>query len=382
MTLNAMDAVWPLHGITLKRFLRDYWQRKPLVLRQGMPGFRPLRSRAELFALAGDQDTESRMVRRDGETWSLAHGPFTRRAFPALKQPAWTLLVQGMNLLDDNVNALLDRFRFIPDARLDDIMISWASDKGGVGPHVDDYDVFLIQAEGRRRWRLGPVPDRRMRADQPLKLLEFFEPDMDLVAEPGDVIYLPPAWGHDGIAEGPCMTYSVGFRAPPADELLRQLLWKLADELPAGPRYSDRGTMDDGVALHPARVPAAMVDFLRDAFARLKPGSRQFEAALAELLTEPKQQVWFEPASQGGVRLRQCVERSGLRLDRRSRMLYTAHVLTINGEQVPAALARSALLRRFADRRVLDAAAWGRASDAERALLLDWCTQGWVVPGA
>lgn len=382
MTSTALDSAWPLHGISPKRFLREYWQRKPLLLRQGMPGFRPLLSRAELFALAGDQDTESRMVRRAGDAWSLAHGPFTRRAFPALKQPAWTLLVQGVNLLDDGVNALLDRFRFIPDARLDDVMISWASDGGGVGPHVDDYDVFLIQAEGRRRWRLGPVPDPRMRADQPLKLLESFEPDMDIVVEPGDVLYLPPAWGHDGIADGACMTYSVGFRAPPADELLRQLLWKLADELPAGPRYSDRGAVDDAVARHPARIPEAMVDFLRRAFERLKPGTRQFEAALGELLTEPKQQVWFEPAPQGAARLRQRVARCGVRLDRRSRMLYTGTVLTINGEQVPAALGRSAVLRQLADRRALDAAAWARANEAERAVVLDWCAQGWVVPGA
>ena len=371
---------WPLRDIAPERFLRDYWQRKPLLLRQALPGFASPLSRAELFALARGDDAESRMVVRDGDDWSVRHGPFAARELPALRQPQWTLLVQGVDLLDDRVAALLQRFRFVPDARLDDIMISWASDGGGVGPHVDDYDVFLLQAQGRRRWRLGPVRDTSMRSGQALKLLRHFEPDMDVVVEPGDLLYLPPGWGHDGVALGPCMTYSVGFRAPPAGELMRQLLWKLADEQPGGARYSDRGRVDAKVAAHPARLPDDMVDFLQRAFERLRPGRRAFADALGEILTEPKGQVWFDTDPTPTAQLRRALRRGGLRLDRRSRMLYTADAVMINGERVDARLGRERLLRRLADRRTLDAADWAGAGDALRELLLDWCAQGWAHP--
>ena len=373
-------SCWPLRGISPDAFLRRHWQRRPLLLRQALPGFSSPLSRAELFALAGADDAEARLVQRDGGDWSVRHGPFGARALPPLRRPQWTLLVQGVDLLDDRVAGLLERFRFIPDARLDDIMISWASDGGGVGPHVDDYDVFLLQAQGRRRWRLGPVRDTSMRSGQALKLLRHFEPDTDVVVEPGDLLYLPPGWGHDGIAVGPCMTYSVGFRAPPAGELMRQLLWKLADDQPGGPRYSDRGRIDAAVAEHPARLPDDMVDFLQRAFERLRPGRRAFAQALGEILTEPKSQVWFDADATPPAQLRRALRRGGLRLDRRSRMLYSSDAVMINGERVDAPLARARLLRKLADRRALDATDWAAADDALRAQLLEWCAQGWAHP--
>jgi Uncharacterized conserved protein len=157
-------------------------------------------------------------------------GPFARRQLPPVEQRNWTLLVQGVNLHVDAAGDLLRQFRFIPDARLDDLMISWASEGGGVGPHQDAYDVFLLQAAGRRRWRIGPVEDATLQPGKPVKLLAKFTPEEDLILEPGDMLYLPPGWGHDGIAaSGDCMTYSVGFRAPPQGELLKEVLWQLAE---------------------------------------------------------------------------------------------------------------------------------------------------------
>ncbi len=369
-----------LPGISRERFLRDHWQRKPLLLRQALPGFQPLLERRALFDLALRDDVEARVVRHDAGHWTVCHSPLRRRDLPGLRTPQWTLLVQGVDLHHDGVAALLQRFRFVPDARLDDLMISWASDGGGVGPHVDDYDVFLLQAHGRRRWRIGAVPQPRLQPGQPLRLLQDFVPEQEFTVEPGDLLYLPPGWGHDGVADGECMTYSVGFRAPPADELLRQLLWKLADELPAGPRYSDRGRLGAQAATHPARLPDDMVRFVADAFARLRPGQRGFAAALGELLTEPKQEVVFEPAASAGLARRMA--RLGVRLDRRSRMLWAASAVMINGESVPQPLARSALLRRFADARVLAASQLERASAQERELLLQWCRLGWAHAGA
>ena len=381
MTLQNQPAAWPLAGLSLDHFLQRYWQRKPLVLRQAFPGFKPLLSRASLFDLVGNEEVESRLIQRQSaQQWTLKHGPFSRRSLPPMRQANWTLLVQGVDSLDDAVAELLARFRFIPDARLDDVMISWASDGGGVGPHVDAYDVFLLQAEGRRRWCIGPVRAPQFEPEQPLKLLTHFVADEEFVLEPGDMLYLPPGWGHDGVAVGPCMTYSIGFRAPPAHELLQQLLWKLADGLTPGARYSDRGLVHARVAKTPARLPDAMVRFLQDAFSRLKPGQREFEAALGELLTEPKQQVWFDPSTQQATQLARACAQGGMRLDRRSRMLYATASIQINGERVESSLARSRLLRRLADQRHLSATDWAMASVEERAVLVQWCQQGWAHP--
>ncbi len=366
-------------GIGRQRFLREYWQRKPLLVRRALPGMQPLLSRRELFELALRDDVEARVVQREGRQWDVRHAPLARRDLPAVRTPRWTLLVQGVDLHDEGVAGLLRRFRFVPDARLDDLMISWASDGGGVGPHVDEYDVFLLQAQGRRRWRIGAVDRPRLQPGQPLKLLQGFVPEQDFVVEPGDLLYLPPGWGHDGIADGECMTYSVGFRAPPGDELLRQLLWKMAEELQPSPRYSDRGKLSARRGAHPARLPEDMVEFVAEAFARLRPGKADFARVLGELLTEPKQEVVFEA---GDAReAARIVARRGLRLDRRTRMLWSRSGLSINGESVPGEAGRSPLLRCLADAREFDAAQYAQASPAERELIAQWCEAGWAHAG-
>ncbi|MDE1979279.1 MAG: cupin domain-containing protein, partial [Betaproteobacteria bacterium] len=269
--------------------------------------------------------------------------------------------------------------RFIPDARLDDLMISWASEGGGVGPHQDAYDVFLLQAAGRRRWRIGPVEDATLQPGKPVKLLAKFTPEEDLILEPGDMLYLPPGWGHDGIAaSGDCMTYSVGFRAPPQGELLKEVLWQLAEAQQGGAIYRDP-PLRSGAS--PARLPEAMVRFAREAFSRLKPDAAMFENVLGLYLTTPKPQVWFESVETPAATLRRACRQTGCRLDRRSKMLYTAQALFLNGEKVDAALASSALLRQLADQQNLSAAQVQTATSAELAALADWCAIGWLQPG-
>ena len=364
---------------TEARFLREIWQRKPLLLRQAFPGFKPLLSRAQLFALAGHDDVESRLLQRASRRWQLDHGPFARRQLPPVEQRNWTLLVQGVNLHVDAAGDLLRQFRFIPDARLDDLMISWASEGGGVGPHQDAYDVLLLQAAGRRRWRIGPVEDATLQPGKPVKLLAKFTPEEDLILEPGDMLYLPPGWGHDGIAaSGDCMTYSVGFRAPPQGELLKEVLWQLAEAQQGGAIYRDP-PLRSGAS--PARLPEAMVKFAREAFSRLKPDAAMFENVLGLYLTTPKPQVWFESVESPAVTLRRACRQTGCRLDRRSKMLYTAQALFLNGEAVDAALTSSALLRQLADQQNLSAAQVQTASSAELAALADWCAIGWLQPG-
>ena len=203
-----------LAGLTPAVFMKRHWQKRPLLIRQAMPGVLPPVTRAELFDLAAHEGVESRLITRNGSDWTLRHGPLVRRALPALRKPQWTLLVQGLDLHVQAAHRMLQAFRFIPDARVDDMMISYASDGGGVGPHFDSYDVFLLQVHGAREWRIGRIAEPELQAGVPLKILTNFRAERTWVLQPGDMLYLPPRWAHDGVARGECMTCSIGFRAP------------------------------------------------------------------------------------------------------------------------------------------------------------------------
>lgn len=369
-----MDIQQPLSllgGLTPAQFMRRHWQKKPLLVRQAIPQFTPPVLRSELFALAAQEGVESRLVQLAKGAWKLRHGPFQRRALPALQQPDWTLLVQGVDLHNDAVHALMQQFRFVPEARLDDLMISYASPGGGVGPHFDSYDVFLLQAHGRRRWRIGRQKDLTLRDGIPLKVLAQFEPEEEFVLEPGDMLYLPPRYAHDGIAEGECMTYSIGFRAPARAELAQELLVRLAeDAADEGSPLLYRDAQQEAVP-QPAAIPAGLQDFARDALARVLAQPLVLERALGEYLTEPKPSVWFEPGDAG-------VMLEGVRLDRRSRMMYDTHHVFINGESYRAAGRDATLMRRLADERRLSARELARASDDALELLSSWCDAGWA----
>ena len=369
-----MDTKQPLAllgGLTPAQFMRHHWQKKPLLVRQAIPAFTAPLPRADLFALAGQEGVESRLVQQTDDVWKLQHGPFARRALPPLQRPDWTLLVQGVDLHNDSVHALMQQFRFVPDARLDDVMISYASDGGGVGPHFDSYDVFLLQAHGQRRWRIGRQKDLSLRDDVPMKILSHFEPEEEYVLEPGDMLYLPPRWAHDGIAQGECMTYSVGFRVPERTDLAQELLVRLADEddgATAALLYRD--AKQPAVA-QPAEIPATLQEFARDALQRALAQPRALERALGEYLTEPKSNVWFEPGPEG-VLLEQVV------LDRRTRMMYDADHVFINGESYRAAGRDATLMRQLADQRTLGPRDLARASDGALELLSSWCDAGWM----
>ena len=360
-----------LGGLTPRLFMQRHWQRKPLLVRGAVRGMLPLLDRAALFDLAGQDGVESRVVEQRGSDWRLRRGPFARRALPPVSRPAWTLLVQGVDLHLDAAHALLQRFAFVPQARLDDLMASWASDGGGVGPHFDSYDVFLLQAQGRRRWRYGRQRDLSLREDLPLKILARFEPVHDEVLEPGDMLYLPPRYAHDGIAEGECQTYSIGFRSPSAGELARELLQRLADD--AGDEVGDalyRDPAQPAVAAS-GEMPAQLRAFAQAALQRALRDPHAVDRALGEYLSEPKSSVWFDA---GSARM----PRRGVVLDRRTRMLHDARHVFINGESWRAAGADARLLRRLADRRRLDAGELASASVAARQLIHSWCEAGWA----
>ena len=266
MTVNQPLTL--LGGISPTEFMSTYWQRKPLLVRQAIPDFKALLSRTELFDLAAQNEVESRLVmgaNAGQRKWQMQRGPFKRRAIPKLTERDWTLLVQGVDLHDDRVAALMQQFRFVPDARLDDVMISYATEGGGVGPHFDSYDVFLLQAHGQRRWRIGRQKDLSLMPDMPLKILANFKPEYDWVLEPGDMLYLPPRYAHDGIAQGECMTYSVGFRVPQTGDLARELLVRLsegAEEVAGCDLYKDAS---QPAVSQPAAMPDGLKKFAKNA---------------------------------------------------------------------------------------------------------------------
>jgi 50S ribosomal protein L16 3-hydroxylase len=397
-----------LGGLDPDVFMRRYWQRKPLVVRAAWaaPSFV---AADDLWVLAARDDVESRLVQREGRHWTLTHGPLARglarsieAASPRPKADrsstkrastthastppcAWTLLVQGVDLHVQAAHALLAHFRFVPWARLDDVMVSLAGDGGGVGPHVDEYDVFLLQLEGSRRWRVGRVNDPTLVRGAPLKLLRRFAPEHEWVLEAGDMLYLPPGWGHDGVALGPCMTASIGFRSPSADELARELLGRIADAMDDdessddGPadaqpsrRYADpRG----GAVRHRGGLPAAMTAFAVRSVRQALGDPVRLRMALGEWLTEPKAQVVFEPPRR---RAAHPWGRRGLVLDRRSRMLHDGDLIFLNGESFTVGGRDAMLLRELADTRCLDTAQARASSLAARRVLQGWIDAGWL----
>jgi 50S ribosomal protein L16 3-hydroxylase len=236
------SAKLPL-GMSPTQFLRDYWQKRPLLIRNAFPDFVPPIEPNDLAGLACEETALSRLIVHDAkrDRWTVRSGPFAEADFAKTPKSHWTLLVQDVDKWDTDVAALLAHFAFLPSWRVDDVMISYAEDGGGVGAHVDQYDVFLLQAEGQRHWAISTDPDAPLdfRDDVELKQLKHFEPTQEWLLEPGDMLYLPPGVPHDGVAIGNCMTFSIGMRAPSQAELTGDLADFLAERMPDELRYTD-----------------------------------------------------------------------------------------------------------------------------------------------
>lgn len=231
-----------LTGFNTEEFLREYWQKKPLLIRNPWAAWTNPLEAEELAGLACEGEVESRLVIGGQNDWTVEHGPFADDRFAALGKSPWTLLVQAVDHHVPEVAALIAPFRFIPDWRIDDVMVSYATDGGGVGPHYDQYDVFLIQGAGQRRWRIGQSCDESsaLLPHEDLRLLADFETTDEWLLEPGDILYVPPGIAHDGVAVGDgCMTYSIGFRAPSRSDLISAFADDLVAEMDEDDRYSD-----------------------------------------------------------------------------------------------------------------------------------------------
>jgi 50S ribosomal protein L16 3-hydroxylase len=332
-----------LGDLSPRTFLRRHWQKRPLLVRGALPGFAGLLDARALAALAARDDAESRIVKRSGARWQTAHGPFDGEI--TLRRNS-TLLVSGVNLHLKAADALLRRFDFVPQARLDDLMVSYATPGGGVGPHVDSYDVFLLQGPGRRTWRV------------------WFEGKMlKYTVQPGDLLYLPPGLKHDGVALDACFTYSIGFRAPRGAELGAAFLdWLHERGLPDS-RYRDPGLRPARAA---AQIPAELVRHAKQTLDRIRWSRRDVERFVGEYLTVPKPHVVFKPGK--GKR---PLARSRVVLDPKTQLLYSNGWFFINGESLRM---NSKPLRRLADQR----SAPGTALRKLAARIAEWHRAGYL----
>jgi 50S ribosomal protein L16 3-hydroxylase len=347
-TYNPLVQLRLLGGLTPREFLRRHWQKRPLYVRNALPQFTGVVDARELLVLARRDDVESRMVERRGAKWETQHGPFARIQ---PKKRDWTVLVSGVNLHRPRADELLRRFAFIPQARLDDVMVSYATPGGGVGPHVDSYDVFLLQGAGRRRWTVWSGARRTY------------------VCSPGDILYLPPGLKHDGVALEPCFTYSIGFRAPRGAELGAAFLdWLHERGLPDATYRDPRLTP----AAHPAKIPAPMIDFAARQLARIRWSRTEVAQLLVYSVCERMSDLCSSAVGHA--------ERRGMvRLDPKTQLLYSGRRFFINGEAFTVAAKSAAALRRLADQRSARADELARAGLAR--LISDWRRHGYLSNG-
>jgi 50S ribosomal protein L16 3-hydroxylase len=313
-------------NLTAERFLRNYWQKRPLLLPQAFPDFKPELEADDIAGLACDEMAESRLVTGcfEDRNWTLRYGPFSEADFAALPERDWTLLVQDVEKHYPPLRALISRFGFLPRWRIDDLMVSVAGPGGSVGPHVDQYDVFLLQAAGSRRWDIAETFDPEVLPDCDLNVLRSFVPEQSWTLVAGDMLYLPPGVAHHGIAAGledrgprsidasaPCMTWSIGMRAPSAADLLQALGEWLAESQAEGGRYRDP---DPGVAARAGQIDRRARDRLRDLARSAIDDEDGFSAFLGAFLS--RYRLAHEPAPParpiGPAQLRDALQRGAV----------------------------------------------------------------------
>jgi 50S ribosomal protein L16 3-hydroxylase len=345
-----------LNGLSPADFLRDYWQKKPLLIRNtcsAFAGFAAPLTKAEVIELAGREEAESRLITLRGNTWNLQHGPFNAKDFRAAKDAKWTVLIQDTQHVSFEAHDLLAKFNFIPTARVDDLMVSLANDGGSVGPHFDSYDVFLLQGEGKRRWQISTQKDLSVKAGVPLKILAKFKPEQEWILETGDMLYLPPHVAHYGVAVGECMTWSIGFRAPDKQELSAAFLDFLRDELAVSGAYVDRDLSPSSL---PGQIDAAMEQRFSAMLKDVRASANDhvlFRRFLGCYLSEPKAHVMFDPPDRAlsATGFLKAMLKHGLYLDLKARVLFLGAQFFVNGQMVETSPATVAAWKSLANTR-------------------------------
>jgi len=358
-----------LNNLTPSQFLADYWQKKPLLIRQAIPNFQGLMTPNELAGLACEEDVEARIIQQKKGTWQITKSPFDESDFTSLPKNNWTLLVQGVNLHLPEATELLKLFNFIPHARLDDLMVSYAPKGGGVGPHLDSYDVFLLQGRGKRNWKISRQQEIKLDEHAPIKVMSNFVAEEEWVLEAGDMLYLPPHVAHDGIAaDDECMTYSIGFRAPQKQELIHEFLTYLQDNLTADGIYADADLL---LQKHPAEISNLMVSKVQEILKKISWDSNTVGEFLGQYLSEPKANILFEaPRKLNMTAFRKKLSKFPVSLSLKSQLLFHQNRFYMNGEPllVPSFLVGT--IQALADQRFLDTVSMDATQQEELAKIL------------
>lgn len=375
--LGMKNTLTLLGNLSVNEFLRDYWQKKPLLIRGAFPDFDGLLSPQQLIELACTEDVQARLVTQLRGQFDLQYSPFAAEDFNHFGKAKWSVLVQGVNHHLPEAAALLKHFDFIPHARLDDLMVSYAPPGGGVGPHFDSYDVFLLQGKGHRRWQISTQADHTLIEGAPLRILKDFKIEQEWVLAPGDMLYLPPHCAHNGIAEDDCMTYSIGFRTPAYQELAEQFLVYLQDRICVDGMYADP---DLKTQAHPSEISAAMLRQVGQAIKQVRWDKEDIANFLGCYLSEPKPHIYFD-APEPALSLKKfekSIKDSGLTLDLKTQMLCHADSIFMNGEATLTAARDYEILRDLADQRELPALT--ACSNELLELLYLWYLDGYLSP--
>ena len=397
------QALQLLGGLTPTEFLAEYWQKKPLLIKNAIQNFKGLLSPEELAGLACEDDVQSRIVEYINGKWLASHGPFDDDDFAKLpEKPSqahnWTLLVQSVNHYLPEGDALLQQFDFIPHARLDDLMVSYAPDGGGVGPHFDSYDVFLLQGQGKRLWRISEQTDLSLIEGAPLRILQNFDTAQEWLLEAGDMLYLPPHLAHWGIAvsdgKTDCMTYSIGFRAPKNQELATEFLGFMQDRMNQDKIILDGIYQDPDLILqnHSAEISDAMISKVSLNLQKIKWSDDVVAEFLGSYLSDPKADVVFDTNKKTSIKIfSEKLAKHGIALDLKSQMLFfdNASLVTffLNGETITFTGESAKLLKRLADKRHLlssdlvssDLAKHDVLEAQLRQQLYDWYIAGYLA---
>lgn len=387
------QALQLLGGLTPAEFLSEYWHKKPLLIKNAILNFTGLLSPEELAGLACEDEVQSRIVEEINGQWHASHGPFDDEDFARLPENPdpkhrWTLLVQTVNHYLPEASALLQQFDFIPHARLDDLMISYAPDGGGVGPHFDSYDVFLLQGQGKRLWRVSEQTDLELIEGAPLRILKNFDTAQEWLLEAGDMLYLPPQLAHWGIAVSDgkvdCMTYSIGFRAPKNQELATEFLGYMQDKLNQE-QLTIAGMYEDAdlcLQEHAAEISTDMVTKVAAILRKIHWSNNEVADFLGTYLSEPKPDVVFDVNKKISLsNFTKSLAKYGITLDLKSQMLFTGNTFYLNGEAVTLNGESAKMLTRLADLRTLSPDELNYSQTADEVLLKqlhEWYLAGFL----
>jgi 50S ribosomal protein L16 3-hydroxylase len=350
MRLNRKNHI--LGKISVDTFLKKYWQKKPLLIRNAIENFQSPITEEDLFKIAQDEETISRLIEYRNDMWQVKYGPFKKSEFLRKKNSPWTVLVQNINHHFSFANSFLNFFKFIPYARLDDLMVSYATKKGSVGPHFDSYDVFLFQAKGKREWKISAQKKFDLDKKSAIKIITNFKSKNSWVLNPGDMLYLPPNIGHWGISHSnDCLTYSIGFRAPDTFEIQSKFLDFIQDNLSANKKdlYKDPNLK---LQKNPAEINSNMINKIQQIINQLRWNKNSIHTFIGQLLTDPIENAIFQQPKPISLEIfKKNLSKKILELNPKTRMLFIKNSFYINGEFIETDKKYAKYLRQLANDR-------------------------------